>query len=204
ARGPIFEIHQAIESGSELSPSLANDRTLGSSLPACPAGVAAPATEVPGYEILERLGHGGMGVVYKARQKSLGRTVALKMILAGSHARAEELMRFRREAETVARRAHPNIVQIHEVGAPDGRPYFSLECVGGGSREKNLAGAPQRAHEAAQLVETLARVVHYAHGQGIIHRDLKPANILLAPNPRSESRHSPQIATARTEKLHPG
>jgi serine/threonine protein kinase len=138
---------------------------------------------VPGYEILGELGRGGMGVVYKARQLSLGRVVALKMILSGGHAGEENLGRFRTEAEAIARLQHPNIVQIHEVGEHAGLPFFSLEFCGGGSLEKKLAGAPLQPKEAAALVETLSRAMQAAHEGGIIHRDLKPANVLLADRP---------------------
>jgi hypothetical protein len=122
-----------------------------------------------------------MGVVYKARQKSLGRLVALKMILAGGHASPEELARFRTEAEAVARLKHPNIVQVYDVGECDGKPFFSLEYVEGGSLDRKLDRTAQRPHEAAALVEKLARAMHSAHRKGIIHRDLKPANVLLTP-----------------------
>jgi serine/threonine protein kinase/predicted Zn-dependent protease len=135
---------------------------------------------VPGYEVLQELGRGGMGVVYLARQIRLQRLVAIKMILAGGHAGDEELARFRAEAEAVARLQHPNIVQIHEVGEQDGRPFFALEYVDGGSLERKLAGTPQLARPAAELVETLARAMHLAHQKGVVHRDLKPANVLLA------------------------
>jgi hypothetical protein len=144
----------------------------------CPA-VSPEWPSVAGYEILGVLGRGGMGVVYQARQIRLKRLVALKMILAGAHAGAEELARFRTEAEAVARLQHPNIVQIYEVGEQDGRPYFSLEFVDGGSLAQKLQGAPLPARQAAELVETLARAMHAAHQRGIVHRDLKPANILL-------------------------
>jgi serine/threonine protein kinase len=125
------------------------------------------------------LGRGGMGVVYKARQTNLKRLVALKMILAGSHAGQADLARFRVEAEAVARLQHPNIVQIYEVNEAGGLPYFSLEYVDGGSLAKQLAGTPMRARQAAELLETLARAVHHAHRREIVHRDLKPANVLL-------------------------
>jgi WD40 repeat protein len=144
---------------------------------AAPAGVGLSV--VAGYELLAEVGRGGMGVVYKARQTSLKRLVALKMILAGDHAGPEEINRFRLEAEAVARLQHPNIVQIHDVGEADGRPYFSLEFLAGGSLASQLDGTPWPAPKAAALVETLARAMHAAHQQHIIHRDLKPANVLL-------------------------
>jgi tetratricopeptide (TPR) repeat protein/tRNA A-37 threonylcarbamoyl transferase component Bud32 len=135
--------------------------------------------DIPGYQILSVLGRGGMGVVYKARHVRLNRLVALKMMLAGAHSSSEQCARFRSEAEAVARLQHPNIVQIYEIGEHDGRPFFSLELVEGGSLEKKLEGNPQPPRLAAELVETLARAMHVAHRAGIIHRDLKPANILL-------------------------
>ena len=134
---------------------------------------------MPGYEILSVLGRGGMGVVYKARQTSLKRTVALKMVLAGQHAGPHERARFRIEAEAVARLQHPNIVQIHEVGEADGHPYCALEFVEGGNLAGKIDGKPLPAREAAQLVETLARAMQLAHSRNVVHRDLKPANILL-------------------------
>ena len=135
---------------------------------------------VPGYEILEELGRGGMGVVYKARQQSLNRPVALKMILAGAHAGPTERERFKREAEAVAALQHQHIVQIFEIGEANGHPYLALEFVDGGSLAQQLLGKPWPARQSAELVELLARAVHYAHAQGVIHRDLKPANVLLA------------------------
>ncbi len=143
------------------------------------SGGASNWPKVAGYQILGELGRGGMGVVYKARQRGLHRLVALKMILAGAHAGELQLARFGIEAEAVARLQHPNIVQIHEVGQQEGLPYFSLEFVDGGPLDKKIAGKPQPHREAAQLIETLARAMHFAHKQGIIHRDLKPANILM-------------------------
>jgi WD40 repeat protein len=135
---------------------------------------------IPGHEILGELGRGGMGVVYKARQTHLNRTVAVKVVLSGGHASADELARFRSEAEAVARMQHPNIVQIFETGQQDGLPYFTLEYVEGGSLAHKLDGTPLPPADAAKLVETLARAVHYAHTNGVVHRDLKPANVLLA------------------------
>jgi formylglycine-generating enzyme required for sulfatase activity len=135
---------------------------------------------MPGYEIVRELGRGGMGVVYQARHIKLNRPVALKMILAGSHAGPADLTRFQTEAEAIARLRHPNIVQIYEVGEHEGKPFFSLEFCGGGSLEKKLGGTPLPPKEAASLVETLARAMQAAHEQHVIHRDLKPANVLLA------------------------
>jgi WD40 repeat protein len=134
---------------------------------------------IEGYEELRELGRGGMGVVYQARHVRLGRVVALKMILAGSHAGRQELARFQTEAEAVARLQHPHIVQIYEVGEHNGLPFFSLEFCPGGSLEKKLGGTPLPPLEAAALVEKLARAMAAAHQKGVIHRDLKPANILL-------------------------
>ncbi|MBV8592926.1 MAG: serine/threonine protein kinase, partial [Caulobacteraceae bacterium] len=138
-----------------------------------------PRPALAGYEILGELGRGGMGVVYKARQLNLNRLVALKMILAGSHAGPDDLARFRREAEAVAALQHPNIVQIFEVGECDGLPYFSLELVEGGSLADRLDGTPWPARQAAELVGVLAGAMQAAHAKGIVHRDLKPGNILL-------------------------
>ncbi len=142
------------------------------------ATIAAPC--VPGYEILGEVGRGGMGIVYKARDRKLNRVVALKMILAGEFAGPRQVDRFQAEAEAVARLQHPHIVQIYEVGGKGGLPYLALEFVEGGSLEDRLGGAPLPAGEAAALAETLARAVAHAHERGIVHRDLKPANVLLA------------------------
>ena len=135
---------------------------------------------VPGYDILSELGRGGMGVVYKARHRRLQRLVALKMVLAGAHVGQVGLARFRAEAEAVAKLLHPNIVQIFETGEHEGRPFFSLEYVEGGSLDQRIGKSPPSPRGAAQFVETLARTMEVAHQRGIIHRDLKPANILLA------------------------
>ncbi|HKI32536.1 MAG TPA: protein kinase [Gemmataceae bacterium] len=140
-------------------------------------------SSVGDYDILGELGRGGMGVVYRAVQRKLKRPVALKMILAASHAGADELKRFRAEAEAIARLRHPNIVQIYEVGEEGGRPFFSLELVEGGNLDRRIRGTPQPARLAAGLVAVLARAMHAAHQSGVLHRDLKPANVLLARKP---------------------
>jgi tetratricopeptide (TPR) repeat protein/predicted Ser/Thr protein kinase len=140
---------------------------------------AIPAPQVPGYEILGELGRGGMGVVYRARQQGLNRLVALKMIIGGEHADAGHVARFRAEAETVARFQHPNIVQIYEVGQQQGLPYFSLEFIDGPPLSHECRGIALLPERATELLESIARAMHYAHSRGIVHRDLKPANILL-------------------------
>jgi serine/threonine-protein kinase len=152
-----------------MPPAHAGDGLLGAAAHLC----------VPGYEILGELGRGAMGVVYQARQTKLNRLVALKMVLAGGHASEGDLTRFATEAEAIARLQHPNIVQVYEVGAHEGRPYFSLEFCAGGSLDRKLGGTPLPPLEAARLVETLARAMHAAHRAHVIHRDLKPANVLL-------------------------
>ena len=137
------------------------------------------AVAVPGYEIIAEIGRGGMGVVYKARHVRLDRLVALKMILAGAHASADQIARFHIEARAVAQIQHPGIVQIHEVGDHEGLPYFSLEFVPGGSLAHMNGGKPQPPRAAAAMVMELCHAMSVAHAAGIIHRDLKPANVLL-------------------------
>jgi serine/threonine protein kinase len=140
----------------------------------------AQLPRIPGYDLLEVLGRGAMGVVYKARQRGLDRIVALKMILAGDFASEDDLARFRAEAAAAARFQHPNIVQIYEIGEHDGKPFFSLEYVAGPSLAAKVAGTPLPARMAAEIVRDLASAMQYAHDKGIVHRDLKPANVLLA------------------------
>jgi serine/threonine-protein kinase len=131
-----------------------------------------PVPSIEGYEVLNLLGRGGMGVVYKARQAGLNRLVALKMIVSGAGAGPRELGRFRSEAEAVARLQHPGIVQIYDVGEQAGCPYLALEFVAGGSLAEALNGTSLPARQAAQIVLALARDVHHYNQQGIIHRDL--------------------------------
>ena len=146
---------------------------------------ASKLPELSGFEILSRLGRGGMGVVYLARQTALKRLVAVKMIRSrvGDNV---ELGRFRTEIEAAARLAHPNIVQIFEVGEHKGSPYCVLEYVAGGSLDQVLKGKPQPAEVAARLVQQLAAALQHAHERGIVHRDLKPANVLIAEGNRRQ------------------
>jgi hypothetical protein len=150
----------------------------------CAEGATPITVEVHGrsfgnFELLRELGRGGMGVVYQARQKSLDRVVALKMILPGPLANAEDLQRFRVEAEATARLHHANIVTVHEVGAENGQHYYAMDFINGPSLAQRLQAGPLSGRAAARYVLTIARAVHHAHRHGILHRDLKPSNILL-------------------------
>jgi serine/threonine-protein kinase len=143
-----------------------------------PAPQATPAT-VAGYEILEELGRGGMGVVYKVRQIKANRIVALKMIRAGEWASAADVERFRTEAEEVANLDHPHIVPLYEVGEHDGGPFFSMKLIEGGNLSEHRARFTSDPGSAARLLVQIAEAVHYAHQRALLHRDLKSANILL-------------------------
>ncbi|HEY6153206.1 MAG TPA: protein kinase [Candidatus Udaeobacter sp.] len=142
-------------------------------------GAAELLGELGDYELLEEIGRGGQGVVFRARQKSLNRTVALKVISLGQWASKAHLKRFRLEAEAAAHLEHPGIVPIHEVGERDGSCYFSMKFVEGGQLEEVVRRTPISIRQAAELIAKVARTVHYAHEHGILHRDIKPGNILL-------------------------
>ncbi len=153
-------------------------------------GVSAGADEAPGlqrpalpsfgdFELLEEIARGGMGVVYKARQKSLDRLVAVKLILAGQFAGKQIAQRFKSEAIAAAVLQHPNIVAVHEVGVHDGQHFFSMDYVQGQNLAELVGQRPLPPRNAARYVKLIAEAIHYAHGQGILHRDLKPSNVLI-------------------------
>src|SRR5438067_3195286 len=142
-------------------------------------GAAELLGELGDYELLDEVGRGGQGVVFRARQKSLNRIVALKVISLGQWASKAHLKRFRLEAEAAARLEHPSIVPIHEVGERDGSCYFSMKFVEGGQLDEVVRRTPMSIRQAAELIAKVARTVHYAHEHGILHRDIKPGNILL-------------------------
>ncbi|MFZ0917210.1 MAG: serine/threonine-protein kinase [Candidatus Udaeobacter sp.] len=151
--------------------------------PASPIPATTRLAELLGefgdYELLEEIGRGGQGVVFRARQKSLNRTVALKVISLGQWASKAHLKRFRREAEAAANLDHPNIVPIYEVGERDGSCYFSMKFIEGGQLDEVVRRTPMTIRKSAELIAKVARTVHYAHEHGIVHRDIKPGNVLL-------------------------
>src|SRR5215813_6078970 len=147
---------------------------------------ATSTTELLGefgdYELLEEIGRGGQGVVFRAWQRSLNRTVAVKIIGVGQFVTNAHLKRLRREAEAAAKLNHPGIVPIYEVGERDGTNYFSMRFVEGDRLDEVVSGGPVSGRRAAELIAKVARTVHYAHEHGILHRDIKPGNILLDTN----------------------
>jgi WD40 repeat protein/tRNA A-37 threonylcarbamoyl transferase component Bud32 len=175
--------------------------------PASGTGSAGDFPRVPGYEIVAEVGRGAMGTVYEARQISLNRIVALKMLHASRRSDAERRARFRIEVETIALLQHPNIVQVYDVGEHEGRPFFTMEFLGGGSLEECCQGKPQAPKAAAELVETLARAMHAVHAKGIVHRDLKPSNIVRTTDGRPKisdfglARHESSDLTATGDVL---
>ncbi|RPJ69219.1 MAG: serine/threonine protein kinase, partial [Desulfobacteraceae bacterium] len=155
-----------------------DDDPLVSSKPIHPAA-ASSARRFGDYELLDKIAEGGMGVVYKARQLSLNRIVAVKLIQPGRVSSPEMVLRFRAEAEAAASLHHPNIVPIHETGECEGQHFFSMDYIEGDNLAQAAREGPLPSARAAQLVEKIAAVVHYAHLHGILHRDLKPSNVLL-------------------------
>jgi serine/threonine protein kinase/WD40 repeat protein len=138
-----------------------------------------PLGEIGDYEILEKIAQGGMGIVYRARQKSLGRIVAIKLIPEGRLASFGEVQRFHMEAEAAAKLDHPNIISVHEIGEENGQHFYSMRLVNGGSLSEHVGDFKKEARKVAEILIKIARAVHFAHTHGILHRDLKPANILV-------------------------
>src|SRR5438067_2426573 len=153
-------------------------------------------TEFDDYELLQEIGRGGQAVVYRARQKSLNRTVALKVIGLGRWATEAHMKRFRLEAEAAASLNHPSIVPIHDIGEHDGCCYFSMNLIDGRRLDEIVADQPVSTARAADLITKVARTVHYAHERGILHRDIKPGNILIDGN---DEPHLTDIGLARLD-----
>lgn len=175
----MSETHTCPNCGAKLSADL-----MGGLCPKCVArtSLGTRVRYFGDYEVLEEIGRGGMGVVYKARQLSLNRVVALKMLLGGGFASEEFLKRFQAEAKAAANLQHPNIVAIHEIGVHEGLNYFSMDYVAGPNLAERVRDGPLPAAAAARYVQTIAEAVHYAHQQGVLHLDLKPSNILIDQN----------------------
>ena len=144
-----------------------------------PGPSSASSGEFGDYELLELIGQGGMGIVYRARQRSLNRVVAVKTLAAGALASHADRARFRAEAESAARLDHPQVLPVYEVGEFEGQPYFSMKLVEGQSLAGRLADGPLPPREAALLLAPVSRAIQFAHEQGVLHRDLKPSNILI-------------------------
>jgi WD40 repeat protein len=159
----------------------AAERFLPETPAATPPGWTVAGRVIGDYELIEEIARGGMGVVYRARQRSLGRTVALKMLPLAQFSSAGSMQRFRSEAATAAALQHPNIVAIHEVGNHEGQPYYSMDLIEGRNLDELVRDKPLSARNAAGLIKILAEAVHYAHGRDILHRDLKPSNVLMDP-----------------------
>jgi tRNA A-37 threonylcarbamoyl transferase component Bud32 len=178
----LRELWAAVQIAEAFTP-----RGAGGALRAERAGLTALAAPLPeftartfgDYDLLDELGRGGMGVVYKARQRSLQRTVALKMILRGEFATPEDLARFQAEARAAARLDHANIVAVYDAGQCDGQAYFTMRQVEGQTLADLLGAGPMKPRDAAKCLAVISRAVHYAHENGILHRDLKPSNVLI-------------------------
>ncbi len=167
-----------LDNGGEI-PQSAADAVTTAADPAAPPPPTATIRYFGDYELLEVLGRGGMGVVYKARQKSLNRIVAVKMILTGQFASQDGVQRFQAEAEAAARLEHPGIVPIYEIGQHDGHHYFSMQFVQGHSLAETLRENPLPSRQAADYLQKIALAMAYAHSRGVLHRDLKPGNVLI-------------------------
>jgi tRNA A-37 threonylcarbamoyl transferase component Bud32 len=183
ARFPQWQeaLRRQFQAEGSVFPTLSSPETLAEPTPAGPASrpVLGGLLAAGRYEVLDELGHGGMGAVFKARDTVLRRVVALKVIRSGLLARSDELVRFQREAQAAARLQHPNIVPVYEIGQHQGGPFFTMPFLGGGSLDQRPRTPADDPRAAAALVEKVARAVEAAHAKGIVHRDLKPSNILL-------------------------
>jgi len=175
----LASVLKCIEALDSMAPSSAAEEAEQQRTVELPSDVIGPPCQFGSYELLEEIGRGGMGVVYKARQESLDRSVAIKMILSSHLASAEHVRRFRAEAKAAAGLRHPHIVHIHEVGQIHGQHYFAMEYVDGESLSERMARRPLEIESAAAIISKVARAVDYLHQHGVVHRDLKPSNILL-------------------------
>lgn len=181
----LIQVYRRRQQDTTRSESLANSTHPEGNQPEGPRRTSESREAVPslpGYEIHEELARGGMGVVFRATHKGLGRPVAIKMIVSGLLAGPERIARFMEEAKTVAKLDHPNIVKVFDVGDHGGHPFFSMELIDGHSLRSMFQGTPWAPDRATNLVQALASAIEFAHRNGIVHRDLKPANILIRPS----------------------
>ncbi len=178
-REQLLHEHPGLASALDCLEALERLRPVAAEAPSTDSLVGMAPSDFGTYELIEEIGRGGMGVVYKARQKSLDRVVAVKMILASHLASADHVRRFQAEARAAAQLSHPNIVHIHEVGQMAGQHYFVMEFVDGPSLSQRIAQGPMDIDAAVQLIVKVARAVDHLHRHQIVHRDLKPSNILL-------------------------
>src|SRR5262249_31461917 len=178
-----------------------SDQTIGDGSSTIDVGVLSGPANLPaareklaleGFEVLGMLGQGGMGVVYKARQRAPSRLVALKMILAGAGATPKQITRLKAEAEALGRLQHPNIVQVHSAGEAEGYPFIVLEYIDGPTLAQKWNGLPQPPREVAMMIRTLALAIEHAHQRDVVHRDLKPGNVLLAGGSQPKEGRSKQ------------
>jgi serine/threonine protein kinase len=173
-------VQATLEIGMPASDGIANNLNDLATLCPAPSSGGAPTLQRLGeFELLGEIGRGGMGVVYKALESALGRTVALKMLLPGALPEQTDLIRFQTEAAATARLSHPNIVKVHRVGVLEGRHFYSMDYIDGPSLAQRLAEGTMPSRQAARYVAAVARAIDHAHQAGILHRDLKPANVLL-------------------------